>query len=141
MTAKLLHIAKPHVRNKREVRIALCGRRVSVMACTDFPKATCPRCLDTARTLDPNEYGYSYMGPVPHAGMPAPMKFTIEFRPETRRQGGPFEVKRGEGHVRLCATASEAYRAVVTDPDARQPLYVEWINVPPHIQHEAMERR
>ena len=70
------------------------------------------------------------------------MKYTIEYRDETRPQGGPFEVKRGESHMRLCANAIDAYRVVKSDSDAVGVAgvlpVVQWLNVPEHIRDEAI---
>lgn len=63
--------------------------------------------------------------------------FSIEYRPETADQGGPFEVKQGTGHARLYATAERAYAFVVSNSDARVP-HVDWINVQAHVQEAAV---
>ena len=66
------------------------------------------------------------------------MVFTIEYRPETVKQGGPYEVKRGDGHAGLYQTAVDAYAAVESQSDASTP-HVDCINVPDHIRRAAVK--
>jgi len=83
-------------------------------------------------------YAYTVNTDVDSDGNPVGplVKYTIEYRPETKRQGGPYEVKRGESHVRLCETASAAYRLVKWDTDGAH-FMIEWINIPEHIRKAA----